>query len=442
MKELIFNAEIINRGRRFRGFVTVDDAIIAKVRQGTPSAADLADADVRTDLEGAWLLPGVIDTHVHFRDGGDASSPKGNFATESAAALAGGVTTVFDMPNTSPAAVSRAAIGVKAAHAAECSAVNHSFFIGATPDNFSELAAADYTRTAGVKIFLGASTGNMLVEDNNVIRRIFSDVDAVKAVHAENQHLLERNLGLLRKKYDGGAIPIYEHPAWRDREVCLSSTEKAIRLAEETGARLHICHISTAEETALFRSGDVKDKRITAETCPQYLWFGGREDYIRLGARIKCNPAIKEKSDAEALLQGIIEGRIDTVATDHAPHLLSDKEGDLTEAASGMPGIQFSLRLMAELSLRNPALTLERVAEVMCHNPATIFGIDRRGFIDEGMYADLVCLRECEPYAITDSDVRSLCGWTPYAGITLGTEIVRVWVNGRSNHSEPVLFNK
>lgn len=441
MKELITGARIVNRGKITEGYLLLDNEIIAEVGAGDAPEALCRTADKITDLEGAWLMPGVIDTHVHFRDGGDASSPKGNFETESRAALAGGVTTVFDMPNTSPATVTVENLKIKQRHAAECSAVNYAFFLGATNSNLQELISADYTAIPGVKIFMGASTGNMLVEDKSAISEIFAEVDAVKAVHAESQPMLEANLKALKSKYAGDEIPVSEHPAWRSEQVCVTSTAQAIELAEKTNSRLHVCHISTAAEAAMFKPGSPACKRITAETCPQYLIFGGAEDYQRLGSRIKCNPAIKTKNDAKKLLKALIDGRIDTVATDHAPHLPADKEGFLTKAASGMPGIQFSLRLMLELSFANPELTIERVVELMAHNPATVFGIEKRGYIEPGMFADLVAVRRTEPYRIEDSDVVSKCGWTPYAGMILSTEIIKTWVNGTSGKAAAVTFS-
>lgn len=441
MKELIVGATIINGGRRFGGWVETEGYFISAVGEGFPSPEMTATADKVTDLDGAYLIPGVIDTHVHFRDGGDGKSPKGDIASESAAAIAGGVTTVFDMPNTAPPAVSSGNIKKKTDRAEKVSKVNYAFFIGATNGNINELKAADYTRIPGVKIFMGASTGDMLVDDSNTISRIFKEIPAVKAVHAEDQHILDRNLAELKEKYsETGEIPIFEHPAWRNTEACVNSTEKAMELARRTGSRLHICHISTAAEARLLTPGNVENKKITAETCPQYLIFGGQEDYLKYGSRIKCNPAIKEKTDAHELLEAVIDGRIDTIATDHAPHLPADKKGDLLHAASGMPGIQYSLRLMIELSKRNPRLTLERIVELMAHNPAKIFRIDRRGFIQPGMFADLVAFRDTEPYTVTDSDVISGCGWTPYAGISLSTEILRVWVNGADNAPQQVTF--
>jgi len=441
MKELITGAIIVNEGRKFRGYVLVKDEFISAVGEGDPDPELTSGADVVTNLCGGWLLPGVIDTHVHFRDGGDGANPKGNFASESRAALEGGVTTVFDMPNTVPPTVSLRNLAVKTAHAAETSAVNYAFFLGATDSNLQELISADYSSVPGVKVFMGASTGNMLVDDDDRISRIFSSVGAVKAVHAENQRMLDANLRLLREKYPDGNIPVWEHPAWRSADLCISATEKAMETARKTGARLHVCHVSTAAEASLFDAGSVGGKRITAETCPQYLYFGGVSDYQRLGAQIKCNPAIKERSDADALLEALAEGRIDTIATDHAPHLLSDKQGSLTQAASGMPGVQFSLRLMLELSFRNPCLTIERVVELMSHNPAEIFGIQRRGFIRPGMYADLVAVRRCDSYHIGDSQVVSACGWTPYAGIELTSEITKVWLNGTTSKPMQVKFS-
>lgn len=442
MTELFVNARIVNRGKIARGWVLVKDEFIERTAEG--DAPEDIVADKLTDLGGAYLMPGVIDTHVHFRDGGNGGSPKGDIASESAAALAGGVTSIFDMPNTSPAAISLENINLKAARAAELSKVNYAFFLGATNTNLPELKAADYTVIPGVKLFMGASTGNMLVDSRPAIRSIFSEVDAIKAVHAENQEILDRNMAALKERYAGaeGGIPISEHPVWRNEQACLSSTINAIELARETGSRLHICHISTAAEARIFTPGNVADKKITAETCPQYLIFAGQDDYKKYGARIKCNPAIKGEDDRAELISALIDGRIDSIATDHAPHLPADKEGDLTRAASGMPGIQFSLILMLELARRTPGLSIERIVELMAHNPATIFSIDRRGFIEPGMYADLVAVEETEPYIISDSDVISTCGWTPYAGQKVSFRIKTTRVNGTTSAPAQIRFRQ
>ncbi len=428
---LIHNAEIINEGRRFRGYVAVDGCFITEVGEGDAPQTLLEVHGEIIDASMKWLVPGAIDTHVHFRDGGDGS-PKGDIASESRAAVAGGVTTFFDMPNTTPPTVTLEAWKRKMEKAAAKSAANYAFFMGATNGNLDQLLEADYSRVPGVKLFMGSSTGNMLVDDSNAIRQLFERLECVIAVHAESQPVISGNVKKYREKY-GEPVPVGLHPEIRSRRACVESSGLAVGLARATGARLHVLHISTSDELELFAPGPLSGKRITAETCPHYLIFGGGSDYERYGTRVKCNPAIKERSDREALLKAVIDGRIDVIATDHAPHLPADKKGDALTAASGMPGVQFSLPLMLSMTDREPGLTPERVVELMSHNPATLYGIDRRGFIRRGYYADLVLIAETDR-EIADSDVVSTCGWTPYAGMELMRRVDRVWVNG-GNHA-------
>ena len=401
---LLYNAEIVNEGRRFKGYVMTDGPFIAHTGEmdslpatGAGSlAALISEADRTIDCHGMMLLPGVIDTHVHFRDPG--LTEKGDMETESRAAIAGGVTSFVDMPNTKPATVSSEALENKIKRAQEVSSANYGFFIGATNDNLDELLDADYSRVAGIKLFLGSSTGNMLVDDSSTLSQLFRKSPALIAVHAEE------------------------------------ATRRAISLARESGARLHVCHISTAEELQMIKEAKAEGVKVTAETCPQYLLFD-RNDFNRLGSRIKCNPAIKEASDRIALLRELLPGgTIDTIATDHAPHLPSQKEGDALTAASGMPMVQFSLRAMLELSETEPeleGLSTERIVELMCHRPAELFGIDRRGFIRQGYYADLVLIEKLpRPHKIEDKDTESLCGWTPLQGMSVGNATNLTMVNG------------
>lgn len=432
---LLYNAEIANEGRRFRGYVLVDGQKIGRVGEGTADGAECMrlkqTADRAVDCGGRLLIPGVIDTHVHFRDPG--LTEKGDMATESRAAVAGGVTSVVDMPNTKPATVTCAALGDKIRRAAEVSAANFGFFIGATNDNADELLKADYSRTAGIKLFLGSSTGNMLVDDNNTLEELFASAPALIAVHAEDEATIRAARERLLEEC-GGSIPVERHPDVRPREACVKATRKAIELARKTGARVHICHLSTAEELQLVSEAKAEGVKVTAETCPQYLLFD-RNDFQRAGARIKCNPAIKEPSDRIALLRALQPGGcIDTIATDHAPHLPAQKEGDALTAASGMPMVQFSLRAMLELVASDPQLEgcgPERVVELMCHRPADLFGIKGRGYIREGYWADLVLVDPlgCRT-AVSDSEVISRCGWTPLAGMTLSARIEMTMVNG------------
>lgn len=430
MKQLFYNAIIVNDNRSFEGYVVIDNEFITEVGEGQPT--DDIVADVKVDFEGDMLLPGVIDTHVHFRDGGNGN-PKGDIASESRAALAGGVTTYFDMPNTTPPTIDREALEMKTAKAQADSAVNYAFYLGATNSNYSELADADYTRVPGVKLFMGASTGNMLVDNQSTIARIFSGIKHPIAVHAESQNDITEATAEVRGQYsDGEEVPIYRHPDIRPRLACINAAKTAVRLARQTGAHLHLLHLSTADEVKLFMPDlDCQSKSITTETCPHYLIFGGKEDYDRRGARVKCNPAIKEKTDRDELRRAIVDGRIDVIATDHAPHLPADKQGGALKAASGMPGVQFSLPLMLTLTDQIEGLTVERVVQLMSHNPAIIFKIDRRGFIAPGYHADIVRVKK-ETWTITDNDVVSRCGWTPYDGLKSSYKVVGTWVNGGS----------
>lgn len=424
---LLYNALIVSDDSRFEGYVAVEGDSIARVGRGVAPAELIDAADEAYDLGGDMLLPGVIDTHVHFRDPG--LTEKADMSTESKAAVMGGVTSFVDMPNTIPATTTMAEVEAKMRRASEVSVANYGFFIGATNDNIDEILAADYSRVAGVKLFVGSSTGNMLVDDTSVIGRLFREVKAPVAVHAEDEATIARCREEVKAEYPDGEVPVERHPDIRSRRACMTATEKVVDLARRYGTRLHICHISTADELSLLEPGSVSVKKITSETCPHYLFFDSN-DYDRLGARIKCNPAIKDCSDRLALLKAVACGLIDTVATDHAPHLMESKHGGALKAASGMPGIEYSLPLMLELTEDNSDLTPERVVRLMCHNPAEIFGIEQRGYIREGYYADLTVVKKT-PFKVSDAGVTSRCGWTPYDGVTLGYRPVMTLVNGR-----------
>lgn len=420
---LIYNALIVNEGRQSVGWVTVDGGLIEAVGEGE-APRDIDAADVH-DAGGAMLMPGIIDEHVHFRDPG--LTHKGDMMTESRAAAAGGVTSFIDMPNTRPATVTIAALDEKNKRAAEVSTANYAFYLGVTNDNTDELLKADYTRVAGVKLFLGSSTGNMLVDNEATLRRVFTEVPALIAVHAESESRIRANRERIVARM-GEELPVSCHPAIRDAEACREATAAAIALARETGARLHVMHVSTAAETELLTPGDAAGKRVTAETCPQYLLFDDSR-YADLGARIKCNPAIKSADDRRALYAAIRDGRIDVIATDHAPHLPAEKEGTALTAVSGMPMIQFSLPLMLTLA-PEIGITEADVVRLMCHAPATIYRIEGRGFIRPGYHADLT-LVERTTMTVADSDAISRCGWTPLAGTTLDYRVVSTWLNGR-----------
>lgn len=426
----IHNALIVNEGQQYTGYVVIKGDTIAATGRG-PLPEEFEDAAEIIDASGAMLVPGAIDTHVHFRDGGQGS-PKGDIASESRAALAGGVTSFIDMPNTVPATVSLEAWQHKMEHASRTSVANYAFFIGATNSNLPDLLAADYSRVPGVKLFMGASTGNMLVDSESAIQALFRNLKCRIAVHAEDNAQIVANMADTRNRF-GDDAPIEMHPEIRSRRACTDCSATAVRLALETGARLHLLHISTADELNLIPADErpIEQRQLTFETCPHYLIFGGKEDYLRLGSRIKCNPSIKEQSDRRALLQAVADGKIDVIATDHAPHLPADKQGGSLRAASGMPGVQFSLPLMMTMA-DDGILAPEKVVELMAHNPARLYGIERRGFIRPGYYADLVLLVP-DSHEICDSDALSRCGWTPYAGRHISRRVAATWVNGSRN---------
>lgn len=436
---LIHNAYIVNEGDSFYGYIFSDGEFIAKVGAMDSLKENELEEMVRwsskvIDAKGSIVMPGVIDTHVHFREPG--MTEKADIASESKAALAGGVTSFVEMPNTKPATVTMAAVEDKLRRAAKSSYINYGFFIGATNDNIEEIAAADYSRVAGVKLFLGSSTGNMLVDQEKTLDSIFAAAPAVIAVHAEDESVIKEARERLTREYNGD-IPVECHPDMRPREACIAATDHALQLAKRHNARLHVCHISTAEELQHIRQAKAEGVKVTAETCPQYLLFD-RNDFYRFGSRIKCNPAIKEPSDRIALQLQLHQGVIDSIATDHAPHLLSQKEGNALTAASGMPMVQFSLPLMlGMMSMESgfESVTLADIARLMCHAPAKIFGIDRRGFIRPGYYADLVIIepnqdKHRRPAKITSHDVISRCGWSPLEGVALPYKVSTVLLNG------------
>ncbi|MDE7396126.1 MAG: dihydroorotase [Muribaculum sp.] len=428
---LLYNGTVVNRNHRFNGYVLIDGKRIADVGEGYP--ATLPDeVDERIDVDGALILPGVIDDQVHFRDPG--LTHKGDIATESRAAAAGGVTSFMDMPNTNPPTTTIEALEAKRRRAAEVSAVNYAFFLGATNDNLPVLLTADYKDIPGVKLFLGSSTGNMLVDNDTVLEQIFSRVPALIAVHSEDEATIREARQRLEQQY-GHDIPIELHPVMRSREACVVSTRRAIERARRCGTRLHVLHVSTADEANMFSDMPLSpEKRITAEVCVHHLWFCS-DDYRRLGSRIKMNPAVKDEADRQILRQALRDGRLDIVATDHAPHLLSEKQGGLLDAASGAPMVQYSLPVMLELADQG-VFTIEMVVEKMCHAPAKLYNIVDRGWIESGMYADIVVVKQNCPYLVTDESAVGRCGWTPLAGTTLHNRVERTYVNGQLIYSD------
>ena len=419
MKTVIRHATILNEGERYEASLLIGAGIIEHIeREGDIS---LPGAEV-IDARGCLLIPGVIDDHVHMREPG--LTHKATMDSETCAAATGGVTTVMDMPNTIPQTTTIQTWQEKMQIGAQHCHVNYAFYLGATNDNLEEIRRVDATRVPGIKLFMGSSTGNMLVDDEETLRQIFRQSPTLVMTHCEDTRRINRRMAEMQALY-GDDPDVGHHPDIRDAEACYASTALAVRMARETGARLHVAHITTERELALFSPDNAQ---ITSEACVAHLLFC-RKDYARLGTRIKCNPAIKETSDRNALRLALNDGRITTVATDHAPHQLSEKQGGCRRAASGMPMVQFSLPAMMTLADEG-ILPHQRVVELMCHAPARLFDIEGRGFIREGYQADLTLLRHT-PWEVTSDCIQSLCGWSPMEGQTLAWHVERTWVNGQ-----------
>ncbi|GAP65862.1 dihydroorotase, multifunctional complex type [Mizugakiibacter sediminis] len=419
---LITNAELVNEGRRFHADLRVRGGRIETI---APSLAARPGERVY-DAAGLWLLPGMIDDQVHFREPG--LTHKADIAHESRACVAGGITSYMEMPNTRPPATNREALEAKYARAAEVSAANYAFYLGATNDNLDDIRALDPKAAPGIKVFMGASTGNMLVDDPDTLDGIFREAPTPIITHCEDTPMIAANEAAARARW-GDAIPPEQHPLIRSREACLKSTRLAIELARRHGTRLHVLHISTADELVLFEPGPVAGKRITAETCVHFLHFCDA-DYARLGHRIKCNPAIKTAADREAITRALAEGRIDVLATDHAPHLASEKAEPYVRAPSGLPLVQYALQCALE-RVFDGVLTLERVVEAVTHAPATLFQVAERGYLREGYAADLTLVDPRRPHPVSAAEVLSKCGWSPFEGFTFRSSIAATFVNGR-----------
>ena len=443
MKTLIHNATIVNEGRIFNGSVLIEDDRITDIVEGDSLPTGLhEDKSIQSiDATGMLLMPGVIDTHVHFRDGGMSENPAGTFYTESRAALAGGVTSVIDMPNTKPQTTTIEALEAKEALAERDSAVNYGFMLGATNDNIDTLLSIEPTRYAAIKLFLGSSTGNMLVNDSEQLDHLFRDAKKLIVAHCEEEAVVQANMLNMKREYQGTDKETAAlHPQIRNTEACFLSTYKAIERARRFDTRLHIAHISTATELSLLSNFEITKKNITAEVTPNHLWFDDR-DYAKLGNLIKCNPAIKSNDDRLALWAALEDDIIDTIATDHAPHPIEAKQKPYFDAPSGIPSIQHSLQMMLEAGVNDELLTL--IVSKMCHNPALLFGIKDRGFIRKGYKADLVLVRTGVEETVTKESLLSKCGWSPLEGMTFHSHIENVFVNGKEKGSaEPLSFNR
>ena len=433
MRYIIKNATLVNEGKSFLASVVILGDTIEKIipedsQQTTDNRQQDSEGYEIIDATGLLLLPGAIDDQVHFRDPG--LTHKGDIATESRAAVAGGVTSFMDMPNTVPNTLTQQLLQDKYDIAAEKSMANYSFYMGASNDNIEEALKTNPKEVCGIKVFMGSSTGNMLVNNSHTLQRLFSEAPCLIATHCEDEDIIRRNMEMFKERY-GDNAPTSIHPLVRSAEACYKTSSQAAELASKYGTQLHILHLSTAKEVSLFRNDiPLKDKKITAETCLHYLLFDDR-DYDRKGNFLKCNPAVKTENDKLALIQACIDGHIDILATDHAPHTFEEKNKPYFSAPSGGTSIQHLLLGTLELSFdRQQAFSIEKAVELLSHNPAILYKIDRRGFIREGYFADLVLVDPKKKQVITNENIHYKCGWTGYAGMELSCSVTHTFVNG------------
>lgn len=424
--QLIKNATIVNEGRTFKGSVLINGERIKAVFEENEEII-IDDSFSEIDANGLLLIPGVIDDQVHFREPG--LTHKGNIYSESRAAVAGGITSYFEMPNTKPQTTTFDLLEEKYSIASERSLANYSFLMGVTNDNIDELKKVNPRNVAGLKMFMGSSTGNMLVDNQVTLNRVFSEVPLLIVTHCEDEATINANIQYY-KSLLGENIPVKYHPLIRNAESCYRSSSYAVELATKYNSRLHVFHLSSEKEMSLFSNDkSLKDKRITAEVCVHHLWFND-SDYERYGNRIKWNPAIKAESDRLALIEAVKNNKIDVIATDHAPHLISEKEGSCLTAASGGPLVQHSLVAMLHMVKQN-IFTLEKVIEKMCHAPADLFRVEKRGYIRPGYYADLVLVDVKKEWTVTSDNILYKCGWSPFEGTTFDSQVKKTWVNGQ-----------
>ncbi|TAJ14276.1 dihydroorotase [Marinilabiliaceae bacterium JC017] len=424
---LIKNASIVNEGQTFTGSVLIKDGIIAKVIKEDITDERPFEAERIIDASGKLLIPGVIDDQVHFREPG--LTHKADIYTESRAAVAGGVTSFMEMPNTNPQTTTLKALEDKFDLAAQKSAANYSFYMGATNDNLDEILKADPTKICGVKVFMGSSTGNMLVDSNETLARIFAEVPLLITTHCEDEGTIRDNTTIYKNKF-GEDLPFRYHPVIRSVEACYISSSKAVELAHKHGARLHVLHLSSQKELSLFDNTiPLKDKKVTGEVCVHHLWFTDN-DYEKYGSRIKWNPAVKSQLDRDALREGLISGKLDVVATDHAPHTLAEKNNTYFKAPSGGPLVQHSLPLMLEM-VRQGIFTYELVIDKMCHAPATLYNVNKRGFIREGYHADLALVDPASDWQVSAGNILYKCGWSPFEGTSFSHKVTHTIINGK-----------
>ena len=418
MKKIITNCTVINEGERFAGGVVIAGERIQQLFKGRP---DFPLEGEVIDAGGKWLIPGLIDGHVHFREPG--ATHKADIASESLAAVAGGVTSFMDMPNNTPPIVSLSLLEEKFARAAEVSLANYSFYLGADNSNINEIKKIDPRHVCGLKVFMGSSTGNMLVDDNKSLSAIFAESPVLIALHCEEESIIRSNLEQFKQKY-GEAVSAKFHPLIRSEEACMRSTARAVELALRYQSRLHILHLTTAKEMENFPT----EEYISGEICTHHLWFSD-EDYTALGNLIKCNPAIKTANDRAALRHAILSGKIRSVASDHAPHLWEEKQLPYLQAPSGLPSVQHTLQVMLDLC-HGAGFSPEQVVECLCHGPAKAFGVQQRGFIKEGYYADLVLVDPDTAYTVNKTNILYKCGWSPFEGVTFRSRVTHTFVNG------------
>jgi dihydroorotase len=445
---LIINAKVINEGKIFPGSIVVSDGIIQKVIRGDTINPDDYPGMEIIDIKGKHLMPGVIDDQVHFRDPG--LTHKGDLYTESKAAVAGGITSYMEMPNTIPNVLSQEILEEKYKLAAEKSLANYSFYMGASNDNLEEILKTDPKTVCGIKVFMGASTGNMLVDNIDTLTGIFRKSKMLVATHCEDEETIQQNIKVFKDKY-GEKVPIDAHPLIRSSKACFKSSKLAVSLAKLYNTRLHVLHLSTAAEMELFdNTVPLEKKKITSEVCVHHLWFNS-SDYSQHGTKIKWNPAIKSKSDQHALFESLLNNKLDVIATDHAPHTAEEKNNSYFKAPSGGPLVQHSLLAMLDFS-HQEKISLEKIVEKMCHAPAVCFQVKNRGFIREGYFADMVILDLEEPFMVDKSNIYYKCGWSPFEGHTFNSTITHTFVNGNlvyengkfneSYRGERLLFNR
>jgi len=431
---LIKNATIVNENNIFKGDVLIENEIIKEI------ATDINPTETTKiiDAKGKYLIPGFIDDQVHFREPG--LTHKANIASESRAAAAGGITTFIEQPNTVPQATTQELLEDKFQIAAKDSYVNYSFMFGGTNTNLEELLKTNPKNVAGIKLFLGSSTGNMLVDDVEVLEKIFSSTKMIISVHCEDEATIRKNTAIYKEKF-GDDIPLKYHPIIRSDDACYISSSKAIELAKKTGARLHIFHVSTEKETHLFRNDiPLEEKQITAEVCIHHLWFND-QDYDEKGTFIKWNPAVKTEKDRLGLWEALLDDRIDVLATDHAPHTLEEKNNVYTKAPSGGPLVQHAVTAILE-KVKEGVIPIEKAVEKMSHNPAKLFQIAKRGFIKEGYFADLVLINPNKPYTVSKDNILYKCGWSPFEGTTFSSSITHTFVNGNLIYNNGVFDEK